>query len=341
MAIKRMPIGKFVAELEAALNRKDGYIMGAKGQNPKKLNAWYFEQYKDRDNYTEKQEKKALYWRENAARVWDCNGLPEGIYQDYAGVNINTKARYNYAQWCDIKGTGMIPAKYRVPGAAVFTGTKAATIPHVMYLYKPVVDGNPAGDWYLIEARGVTYGVVKTKLYSRKPTFWGLMTKYFDYGDADYVPVEPKLGERLLENGMEGADVKELQEALIKLGYDCGRWGADGDFGDATEMAVEKFQKAHDLEVDGEYGPKSHAAMVKALAAADKTITAEILRNVVIVGGNCYVRSAPNTKGKKLGVAREGNKLQYGGQTSENGWHLVAYNNQNGWVSGKYSKLEG
>ena len=254
---------------------------------------------------------------------------------------FNTKARYNYSGWCGIKGTGTIPAKYRVPGAAVYWGKKASTITHVAYLYKPVNAGKPEGDWYIIEARGVSYGVVKTKLLSRKPNFWGIMDKYFDYGDADYVSVEPKLGERLLENGMEGADVKELQEALIKLGYDCGRWGADGDFGDATEMAVEKFQKDNDLEVDGEYGPKSHAAMVKALAAADKTITAEILRNVVIVGGNCYVRSAPNTKGKKLGVAREGNKLQYGGQTSENGWHLVAYNNQNGWVSGKYSKLEG
>ena len=34
MAIKKMPIATFVAELEAALKRKDGYIMGSKGQNP-------------------------------------------------------------------------------------------------------------------------------------------------------------------------------------------------------------------------------------------------------------------------------------------------------------------
>lgn len=183
MADKKMPISLFVAELEAALNRKDGYIMGAKGQDPKRLNDWFFEQYADRDEYTEKQEAKALYWKEHAQRVWDCNGLPEGIYQDYTGVNINTKARYNYAQWCEPKGTGIIPPEYRVPGAAVFTGSKASSIPHVMFLYKPVEADKPEGDWHLIEARGVLYGVVKTRLLSRKPTFWGLMTKYFDYSE--------------------------------------------------------------------------------------------------------------------------------------------------------------
>ena len=181
MAEKKMPISLFVAELEAALKRKDGYIMGAKGQDPKKLNDWYFEQYADRDEYTEKQEQKALYWRDNAQRVWDCNGLAEGIYQDYTGKNINTKARYNYMEWCEPKGEGVIPPEYRVPGAAVFTGEKPSKIPHVMFLYKPVDEAKPEGDWYLIEARGVLYGVVKTKLLSRKPTFWGLMTKYFDY----------------------------------------------------------------------------------------------------------------------------------------------------------------
>ena len=36
MEIMRMPTGLFVAELEAAYRRKDGYIMGAKGQDPKK-----------------------------------------------------------------------------------------------------------------------------------------------------------------------------------------------------------------------------------------------------------------------------------------------------------------
>ncbi len=46
------------------------------------------------------------------------------------------------------------------------------------------------------------------------------------------------LGDRLLKNGCVGADVKQLQEALIRLGISCGDYGADGEFGDCTEMAV-------------------------------------------------------------------------------------------------------
>ena len=339
MAIKRMPIGQFMAEVEKAMIRKDGYIMGAKGQNPKKwaVNSWWFTQYDDTKEYTPAQKKKALYWRENASRVWDCNGLPEGIYEEWSGVNINTKARYNYSGWCSEKGTGSIPAKYRVPGAAVFWGKTAATITHVAYLYKPVNANNPSGDWYIIEARGVSYGVVQTKLSSRKPNFWGLMTKYFDYANDDFVYAEPELGERILRNGMEGADVKEMQENLLTLGYDLGKWGADGDFGDATELALMEFQRDHGCDDDGEYGPITHKAMTAALSALKPV---EFPRTVRIVGGDCWARTAPNTSGKRLGVAREGMTLQYGGQTAENGWLLVAFENQNAWVSGKYARLE-
>ena len=93
MSIERMPIKQFVAELEAAYERKDGYIMGSRGQNPKKWakDSWWFTQYSG------SQKTKALYWREHAERVWDCNGMSEGIYEDFSGVNINTKARFNYA----------------------------------------------------------------------------------------------------------------------------------------------------------------------------------------------------------------------------------------------------
>lgn len=331
MAAKRMPINKFIAELEAALNRKDGYIMGAKGQDPKKWaeNSWWFTQYSG------SQKTKALYWRENAKRVWDCNGLAEGIYQDWSGVDINTKARYNYSGWCGTKGTGIVPVKHRKAGVAVFWGEKASTITHVAYLYKPVDASKPEADWYIIEARGVAYGVVMTKLLTRKPNFWGYMDKYFDYADADYVASSPELGERVLINGMEGDDVKAMQEALIKLGYSCGKWGADGEFGDATEAAVEKFQKDHGCKVDGEYGQESHAAMLKA------SVPADFPRYVRIVGGDCWARTAYNTKGEKLGVAKEGEKYGYGGQTSESGWHLIDYKGQNAWVSGKYGMLEG
>ena len=334
---KKMPIELFVDRLYAAYKRHDGYIMGSTGQNPKKwsVNSWWFNQYKNNP----KQYKKALYWREHAARVWDCNGMAEGLYKDYSGTDINTKARYNYAQWCSPKGKGLIPASFRVPGAAVFwSDGGASSIHHVAYLYKPVNANNPKGDWYIIEARGVMYGVVMTKLNDRKPNFWGWMTKYFDYDQPVVTtPVTPSDG--TLRHGDEGNAVKQMQTNLIRLGYDCGKWGADGDFGDATEIALKEFQRQHGLEPDGVYGPKTEAAMDEAIA--DISNPHDDPKSVEIFGGNCYVRSAPDKNGKILGVAHAGDKLPYGGQTSDNGWNLVEYKGENGWVSGKYSKLVG
>lgn len=83
-------------------------------------------------------------------------------------------------------------------------------------------------------------------------------------------------------------------------------------------------------------GAKAEASATE--ATGDKDSGA---RYVVIVGGNCYIRAAPNTSGAKYGVAHAGEKYKYGGETSDNGWKLIEYNGRTAWVSGKYGKLEG
>lgn len=69
----------------------------------------------------------------------------------------------------------------------------------------------------------------------------------------------------LIRKGEESSRVKELQENLIKLGYSCGSYGADGDFGNGTLDAVKKFQEDHDLEVDGVVGNATLTAIQNAL----------------------------------------------------------------------------
>lgn len=66
-----------------------------------------------------------------------------------------------------------------------------------------------------------------------------------------------------------------MQTMLLALGYDLGKYGADGDFGSATESALKAFQKAtNSLEVDGIYGKNSKAA----LEAAYKNLAVTIKR---------------------------------------------------------------
>ncbi|EGR0541186.1 type VI secretion system tip protein VgrG [Vibrio cholerae] len=45
--------------------------------------------------------------------------------------------------------------------------------------------------------------------------------------------------------GNHSDEVKLLQEALMKLGFDLGKAGADGDFGGKTKTAIEQFQKSY------------------------------------------------------------------------------------------------
>ena len=57
-----------------------------------------------------------------------------------------------------------------------------------------------------------------------------------------------------LQKGSTGNTVKALQLLLIGYGISCGRWGADGSFGDATVTAVKSYQSKKGLSVDGIVG---------------------------------------------------------------------------------------
>jgi peptidoglycan hydrolase-like protein with peptidoglycan-binding domain len=60
---------------------------------------------------------------------------------------------------------------------------------------------------------------------------------------------------------------------LIQKGYDCGSFGADGQFGTATEKAVRAFQKDHGLTVDGVIGKNTWAALDAVEPTTKYTVT--------------------------------------------------------------------
>ena len=290
-------------------------------------------------------------------------------------AGINDQWCQNFVDWCFVKAFGLELAKkliytftnYTPTGSNAFKkrdryikrgkgkpkrgdviyfySSAKGRIGHVGIVYKVTsstvytIEGNTSGASTLV----TNGGGVRKKSYKLTSTYidgYGSVDYSAITGDVGETPEPLALGDRELKNYTEGPDVKQLQEALISLGYDCGAYGADGEFGDCTEMALRAFQKAHGCEVDGEYGPETHAALMAALEGANAAPEPIEPRFVQIMKNKkCFIRKGPGTNYADVGVAHSGDKLPYQGQTYDNGWYLVEYKNQNACVSGKYGKL--
>ena len=142
--------------------------------------------------------------------------------------------------------------------------------------------------------------------------------------------VAPVVG---LSRGDKGNKVTEMQRALLVWDADClPRCGADGEFGAETEKALKAYQTAVNLPVTGVYDEATRKALT-GIGAPEYAVTT----------GDLNVRSAPGIDSRVLGVAREGSKLLYQGESKEvDGrlWYLVEYNGVNGWISSRFSHLE-
>ena len=93
----------------------------------------------------------------------------------------------------------------------------------------------------------------------------------YDASAAPAVPTTPTVSTSKVESvsglpvlayGSKGASVRALQILLIGNYCSCGNCGADGDFGDATASALEKFQREKSLEPDRVCGPQTWAKLL-------------------------------------------------------------------------------
>ena len=164
----------------------------------------------------------------------------------------------------DLAKKGPLTEGMKLPvGALVFTGDSESSHPHI---------GRYTGGGWVTEATGAKGGVIQSKLNCGKWKWWGL-EKGVTY---DFIPEEAEKPAETakpkdpatwptLRKGNKNTYVKQMQQMLDKLGYNLGICGIDGDFGTATEKAVEQFQKDHGLTVDGICGPKTLEALRKAV----------------------------------------------------------------------------
>ncbi len=94
---------------------------------------------------------------------YDCSGLMKSARKALTGVWQDVSAQGLYDQ-CTTK-RGIIASMPLIPGTLVFMfGKTQGRMVHV---------GCYVGGGYVVESRGVDYGVVKTKLSSRAWTHWG------------------------------------------------------------------------------------------------------------------------------------------------------------------------
>ena len=56
--------------------------------------------------------------------------------------------------------------------------------------------------------------------------------------------------------------IRAMQQLLIKRGFNCGGWGADGDFGWGTYQSLRDFQRKNKLSIDGECGAFSWCCLI-------------------------------------------------------------------------------
>lgn len=288
---------------------------------------------------------KGFFWTNGGAGVKEAIGTGKAISSKYGGNGCPDKSADGMLSWCKSKGCkyGKIATLPEVPGILLFSSG------HV---------GVYVGDGYAVEARGFSYGVVKTKVSARSWTSWAYMPdsvlKYDtlpdDNTNQNEAPIQStpgvadsaktyNLGDRTIKRGVKGDDVAELQSTFVKLGYNLGSYGAnrdgvDGDCGSKTVQAIKDFQFAHNLEVDGEYGKKTHAVMLEAVKNIGE-IDAATEFTIRVKGGSVNVRNAPNTTaGKVMRVVHTNTLLTAVGIDPETGWYKLSDGN---YISNKYA----
>lgn len=112
------------------------------------------------------------------------------------------------------------------------------------------------GDGYIIHCSGeVKEGAISDTSWTHYAIPKGLY-------DDEYLKTAKGVKEMTVyRSGSQGEGVRQLQENLNKLGFDCGK--ADGIFGQKTTAAVKAFQRANNLTDDGIAGPVTLAAIEK------------------------------------------------------------------------------
>ena len=174
----------------------------------------------------------------------DCQGLLDAYLTYELGEKTDVNADYNYRKWCTGKGKiSEIERPYKL-GEAVFMANSRGKMSHVGWVCGLDLDG----ELLVVEARGLSYGVVVTRLEDRPWTHRGLMTKKFEYNKEEK-PMATKF--EVLSPMLRGDGIAAMQRALNANGYTDDNGNAlkeDGKWGSKSQAAFRKLLEAHTQE---------------------------------------------------------------------------------------------
>ena len=134
---------------------------------------------------------------------------------------------------------------------------------------------------------------------------------------------------------------------MIALGYDLGSFGADGDFGKATDDAMRKFQSEHKLTVDGQYGAKTKKKLTNKYnkkvnqSQSETGLNEEGKWKGVVTADSLNVRTWAGTENPTCSFSplKRGTEVDVCDTKKDKDgkdWYYIKYNNKHGFVSSSY-----
>lgn len=234
------------------------YLWGTKGQTVTQglLDARYESYYRVNGWSRAEFDTVTRGWVANKVRVTDCQGYLDSYLKN------DTTANGNFKNYCTDKGLISAINRPFVIGEAVFNGSDTKKT-HVGW-----VCGFLGSDPLVVEARGLKYGVVITRMSARQWKYRGLMTKKFTYEDPKPEPQpDPSVYvfHRPMRYGDVGDDVIKLKELLFDKGYKMDgvttNTANSKNFGGKTRTLVKEFQRDNGLTVDGIAGRNTITAL--------------------------------------------------------------------------------
>ena len=248
---------------------------------------------------------------------WGCGAGAKGscnngwIQFEICEDNLNNSGYFQkvYEEACQL--TAYLCKLYNIDpkGTVSFNGVKVPTILCHQDSYKLGLGSNHGDVYHWFNKYGRTMDTVRTDV-ARIMSGSGTTTTTTPTQPTTTTTTQTTT-RPTLKKGASGSDVEYLQQSLIKLGYSCGSWGADGDFGNDTLKAVKKFQSDHNIAADGVVGASTWQALTEALTASTPAVD-EIYR----------VRKSWDQPGTQIGAYKDLNNAKRAVDALNNGYHV-------------------